>query len=83
MTIDPNTYVESFAIARFTPTGLLDSTFGTGGEVVVGFDGQNALALAVTLESNGNILVAGDANTDLGNADFAIVCLLGDAKPSH
>jgi uncharacterized delta-60 repeat protein len=83
LTTDPNTFVTSFAIARFTPSGLLDSTFGTGGEVVVGFGDQNALALSVALEKNGNLIVAGDTNTDLDNVDFAIVCLLGDAKPSH
>jgi uncharacterized delta-60 repeat protein len=82
-TTDPSTFVTSFAAARFTSTGLLDSTFGAGGEVVVGFGGQNALALAVALQANGNILVAGDANSDLGDVDFAIVCLLGGAKPSH
>jgi uncharacterized delta-60 repeat protein len=85
--IDPTTGFEtdvtSFAAARFTPSGAWDSTFGTGGEVVVGFDGQDALALAVALESNGNIVVAGDINTDVDSVDFAIVCLLGDTNTSH
>lgn len=81
-TMDPNTYLTSFAIARFTPTGALDGIFGNGGEVVVGFNGQDALSLAVALESNGNIVVAGDAGTDQDNEDFAIVCLLGDSKPA-
>ena len=45
--------------------------------------GVNDIALAVALESDGDILVAGDTDTALDNVDFAIICLLGDAKPSH
>jgi uncharacterized delta-60 repeat protein len=52
--------------------GDLDSTFGTGGRVVTDFSGRSNGASAVALQSNGKILIAGDALSASGPPDFAV-----------
>jgi len=51
---------QAFALARYRNTGMLDTTFGTGGRVVTGF-GNNTVASisAITLQSDGKIVVVG------------------------
>lgn len=56
------------AVARYlSPTGTLDSSFGTGGLVTTTI-GVNASANAVAIQADGKIVVAGEAN-----ALFAVV----------
>jgi uncharacterized delta-60 repeat protein len=53
---------DEFALARYTENGLLDTTFGTDGEILTRFyPGSNgsSLANAVAVDAQGNILVAG------------------------
>jgi uncharacterized delta-60 repeat protein len=56
-----------FAVVRYTTNGTLDSTFGTGGKVLthVGgtFAGNSAIATSLAMQSNGDIVAAGYANT--------------------
>ena len=54
----------SFALARYTPTGALDSTFGTGGKVVTSF-GKTATAeiVAVAIDGEGRLVAAGNVAT--------------------
>lgn len=63
-----------FAVARYTATGDLDTTFGTGGKVTTDFGSGagNDVAYAVAVQSDGKIVVAGSGSngTDL---DFALV----------
>ncbi len=47
-----------FALARFTPAGALDATFGTGGLVSTDF-GQNDQVFALALQADGKIVAAG------------------------
>jgi uncharacterized delta-60 repeat protein len=51
-----------FALARYAPTGQLDTTFGTNGLVTtpIGLAGSGAQASAVAIQSDGKIVVAGD-----------------------
>jgi uncharacterized delta-60 repeat protein len=59
-----------FALARYTPDGSLDPTFGTGGKVTTDF-GYCTQAYAVAIQSDGEIVAAGYAPT--GTAiDFAL-----------
>jgi uncharacterized delta-60 repeat protein len=56
----------SFAVARFTANGTLDSSFGTGGHASVEFfappmQGAQEFARAVLVQPDGKILVAGSA----------------------
>src|SRR6476660_1083888 len=56
----------SFAVARFTANGTLDTSFGTGGQASVEFfappmQGAQEFARAVLVQPDGKILVAGSA----------------------
>jgi len=62
-----------FAVARLTPDGSPDATFGSAGKATVDF-GPAAFGNAVALQPNGRIVVAGQRT---GNDDFAVARLLG------
>src|SRR5262249_12369762 len=53
-----NTY--DFALAKYTSTGFLAGTFGSGGKTTANFPGVSEdLAYAVALQADGKILVGG------------------------
>jgi uncharacterized delta-60 repeat protein len=62
-----------FALARYLSTGQLDSTFGTGGLVTTSFGSTLASLSAVTIQTDGKIVVAG---TD-GAGNFVVARYLG------
>jgi len=54
-------------VARYTPTGALDTSFGNGGSAAVSFfKNQTTNLLAVALDSSGRIVVAGNAYNSRG-----------------
>ena len=57
-----------FAVARFDSSGLLDSSFGSGGKVTTDFDDNNDQAYAVAIQTDGKIIAAGSSG-----GDFALV----------
>ncbi|HEY2910883.1 MAG TPA: hypothetical protein VGI99_11595 [Gemmataceae bacterium] len=59
-----------FAVMRVKPDGTLDSTFGTGGKVIVDMSGTTDSANALRIQSDGKIVAAGTN----GN-DFAVLRL--------
>jgi len=69
-----------FTILRYTSTGALDNTFGTGGIVTLRYAaGDDAQAYAVTVLSNNKILVAGYSWG--ATKDFALLQLNEDGTP--
>jgi uncharacterized delta-60 repeat protein len=61
-----------FALARYTPTGALDPSFGTDGTVLTGFGASTVdQATAMVIQPNGKILVAGSSREN-GNWDVAL-----------
>jgi uncharacterized delta-60 repeat protein len=59
-----NASSEAMAVARYTSAGVLDTSFGTNGEIVTGFAAYSyASVAAVALQSDGKIVVAGNAST--------------------
>lgn len=48
-----------FAVLRYTPTGALDNTFGSGGIVTTDFGTNDDYARAIALQPDGKIVVAG------------------------
>jgi len=63
----------SFAVARYTTTGILDSAFNGTGKVVTAFASGNAAAQAVAIQLDGRIVAAGwfdDGNRE--GPDFAL-----------
>jgi uncharacterized delta-60 repeat protein len=63
---------EDLALARYTPAGVLDSSFGSAGEVLTSFPGfsENS-ASALAIQPDGKIVVAGQANNG-PSGDFAL-----------
>lgn len=67
-----------FAIARLTPHGAVDTSFGDSGQALVGFAGAGEdIAAALAFDAQGNVLLAGDS---LGN--FAVARVLNSADAS-
>ena len=52
-----------FALARYNANGSLDSSFGTGGRVTTNFPGNSAEASALSIQTDGKLVVAGDTDT--------------------
>ena len=70
-----------FALARYNPDGSLDSTFGSGGRVTIGFGFSDEAARAVTVDPDGKIRVAGLRRPfDLTTIDFALARLNADGS---
>jgi uncharacterized delta-60 repeat protein len=59
------TAATEFAVARFLPTGKLDTTFGQGGLVTTIPTGVFPTVFALLVQPNGQILVAGSAGSGL------------------
>ena len=59
-----------FALARYTPSGLLDTTFGLDGLVLTDFGGTD-IALDLVLRADLSIIVAGTGGPQ---RDFALAC---------
>lgn len=66
--------ISDFLVLRYTPAGVLDATFGTGGVVTIPFAGGYSGAYTLALQNDGKIVVAGYANIS-GNSRFAVVRL--------
>ncbi|HEX8857895.1 MAG TPA: Ig-like domain-containing protein [Actinomycetes bacterium] len=65
---------DAFALARYTPSGTLDSTFGSSGRVVTGFGGDQDWAQAVAVQADGKIVAAGKTGNQCcgGTFNFAL-----------
>jgi uncharacterized delta-60 repeat protein len=65
-----------FGLVRYNTNGSVDSSFGSGGGVVTGFGNVPAgAAFALAIQSNGDIVVAGQAgagNQYFGSSSFAL-----------
>jgi uncharacterized delta-60 repeat protein len=63
-----------FALARYTPDGSLDTTFGTGGKVTTDFGGgQPDEAHALVVQADGKLVAAGSGQRSLETSfDFAL-----------
>ncbi|MBI3804328.1 MAG: hypothetical protein HY282_11270 [Nitrospirae bacterium] len=60
-----------FFLARYSPNGNLDSTFGAGGKVTTDFGAGDDIARALVLLSGGKILAAGESLSK-NNKDLAL-----------
>ena len=83
--IQPNNYIvvagaaatsgttpNNFVVARYTPTGVLDTTFGTNGYVVTTTINTTSIAYGVAVDTSGNIIVCGQSGTSLITPTFTI-----------
>ncbi len=61
-----------FAVVRYNSDGSIDLTFGTSGKVITDFNGSMDHGLAVTIQADGKIVVAGAAFTLSNRQDLAL-----------
>src|SRR6266508_1150910 len=66
-----NSVVSDFALTRYEANGALDGTFGAIGQVRTDFGGRYDLALAVAVQPDGRIVVAG-SSSDADGRDMAV-----------
>jgi len=69
------TNVADYALARYLPSGDLDTTFNFTGKVITDFvsNNTNSYATSVTIDQNNNIIVAGFVNgPGISNNDYAL-----------
>ena len=61
---------EQFALARFNTNGILDSSFGSGGEILTTIE-TGCAAYGAGIQPNGKIVAAGAAASQNGSTAFA------------
>jgi uncharacterized delta-60 repeat protein len=62
-----------FALARYNSNGTLDSSFDGDGKLTTDFFGGNDIASSLAIQTDGKIVVAGQAfNPNTNNSDFAL-----------
>jgi len=66
-----NSIISDFALTRYDSSGALDPTFGTGGRVRTDFGGRFDEALAVAVQPDGRVVVAGNSS-DANGSDMAV-----------
>jgi hypothetical protein len=72
-------------LARLTPKGALDASFGTGGKVRTSFGDLNGGAFGAALQADGKIVAVGFQATNTDKAvEFAVARYLvaGAVRPS-
>jgi uncharacterized delta-60 repeat protein len=63
---------QDFALTRFNSNGTVDTTFGTGGLLLIDFDSFAQSANAVLIQPDGKIITVGYPNTELDDSDFLL-----------
>jgi uncharacterized delta-60 repeat protein len=61
-----------FALIRLERDGAPDATFGSGGKVLTDFAGESETALAVAVQADGKLVVAGTTTVAGSGQDFAL-----------
>src|SRR5438876_3661786 len=73
--ISQNGGVQNFAVARYTSSGVLDTTFSRDGKTEIDFGNCCQSANKVLLQSDGKIITVGYANTEDSDSDFLLARL--------
>jgi uncharacterized delta-60 repeat protein len=73
---------KDYAIVKYTSSGSLDTTFGTGGKVTTVIGSSSNNALSVVLQGDGKIVVAGNSRI-VSNVDFVVVRYLNTVSSSN
>jgi len=66
---------DDWAYVRLEPTGALDATFGTAGQVLMDFGNAFDTGRAMAVQPDGKIVIVGTASYDTTGSDFAVVRL--------
>ena len=73
--ISQNGGVQNFAVARYTPNGILDTTFSRDGKTQIDFGNCCQGAAKVLLQSDGKIITVGGSNGESSDDDFLLARL--------
>ncbi|AWA30015.1 hypothetical protein HYN48_07950 [Flavobacterium magnum] len=71
-----------FALARFTADGVLDSTFGDNGKILLPYGGEHHGANCMLLQTDGKIVIGGKQENN-SSTDFAIFRCNPDGSPDN
>lgn len=63
----------NFALARFTSTGVLDTTFGIGGKVITDNEGRMDHGRALVIQPDGKIVLAGYSTDSIEQDEFVVL----------
>ena len=66
---------QNFAVARYTSSGVLDTTFSSDGITQIDFGSCCQSAYAALVQSDGKIVTVGYANTESSDSDFLLARL--------
>ncbi|MEO6168133.1 MAG: T9SS type A sorting domain-containing protein [Chitinophagales bacterium] len=69
--------IADFTVVRYNSNGSLDASFGNNGISKTDFSGSTDIALSVTMQPDGKIIVAG-SSTFSGNLEIALARYLSD-----
>lgn len=71
-----------FVLARFLPNGSIDSSFGMNGRTVLNFGTRVVGLFALTIQSDGKIVLAGHVSSDgMSDFDFALGRINSNGSP--
>lgn len=73
--ISQNGVFQNFAVARYTSSGVLDTTFSRDGITQIDFGNCCQFANKVLLQSDGKIITVGGSNGESGDDDFLLARL--------
>jgi uncharacterized delta-60 repeat protein len=73
--ISANGSSQNFAVARYTSSGVLDTTFSNDGLTQIDFGSCCQSAYKVLLQSDGKIITVGFPNTESSDSDFLLARL--------
>jgi uncharacterized delta-60 repeat protein len=81
--VDGATGNQFFALARYDANGTLDTSFGSAGTVTTDFSGGSAgnVASGVAIQSDGQIVAAGQTGAGMVPDDFAIARYVANNAP--
>jgi len=68
---------QNFAVARYTSSGVLDTTFSRDGKTQIDFGSSFQSATKVLLQSDGKIIAVGGSNGESSDDDFLLARLSG------
>ncbi|MCB0839579.1 MAG: T9SS type A sorting domain-containing protein [Bacteroidetes bacterium] len=71
---------KNFGVARYHPDGSLDQDFGFNGKKQIDFFGDDDFAEAISLESDGKIIIAGTSLNGSGDVFFSVARLNPDGS---
>ena len=72
--------IQQFAVARYLPDGLLDTTFSTDGKAAIPLPFNNGEATSLALQPDGRVIIAGWVSDAAFQKDFALVRLNADGS---